>query len=641
MAHRRQITNYGLNQNKKLSNNDNFTQIEKPISSVYNIYFNKEQLSKSSNKIPMSKHNSPSSVKRKIPLDKSQFYSPNKIDKRINYKVLFPKNRKSKPLKNKCSIEYPSSFIASSKKISLSTVQNKTIYKGIYVRKNRIASPKRCCSEKSLKNVFKNKLGNSHLALTPIKVEKCYKNNKVSYINTINNSKSKKNQNIININLYNEKNNYIANNIVNTIYINKNKNKKNKAIYQKKINNSINSSLTNIHNESVNLTERNTIPRRSNYCLHYNRNNNIKNKGYIISHNNSKRKLNNLHKVQRKSSKIIKDNHYKESLLIKIQSIIRGYLLNKKLDKYLRQYMHINDGIKRIEFIFKKKYFNFIKHIRRSKRKNYSFKNIYHSNKNKRNNIPSNSNKEKNVELQFKINELIHEKIELQNNYDNLKEFVRKYKELEKENKEIKNENEKLKLKNKELLTKLNANKKNIFNYNLNKYKRFSIQNQINLNIISPKRVDLIYRKYNLNKEIKKNNKNDFFTLGTGNDDVEQDEKDELLKISKLKCLLKNKENNIRFILFKSFVKFYYNALHNQNIMSIPVDISNIKSNISSINKRYNHNTETSNNLFNCMSIKTLSDNSSIFTERKSQNMQIENKLVTSNFLIEDDNKNK
>ena len=41
------------------------------------------------------------------------------------------------------------------------------------------------------------------------------------------------------------------------------------------------------------------------------------------------------------------------------------------------------------------------------------------------------------------------------------------------------------------------------------------------------------------------------------------------------------------------------------------------------------------------MSIKTLSDNSSIFTERKSQNIQIENKLVTSNFLVEDDNKNK
>jgi len=637
MAHRRQITNYGLNQNKKLSNNDNLSKVEKPISSVYNIYFNKDQLSKkSSNKLPMPKYNSPSSIKRKIPIYQSPFYSPNKIDKRINYKIIFPKNRKYKPISNKGTIEYPSSFITSFKKESLSTVQNNTIYKGIYIRKNRIASPKRCCSEKKFKNVFKNKLGSAHLTLTPNKGEYYYSN-----INKSNNNKSNKNQNIININLYNEKNNYIANNIINKIYIDKNKKNNNKSIYEKKINNSLNNSLTNINNESVNLTERKTIQRRSNYCLHYNRNNNKQSKGNLISHNNSKRKLNNLPKVQRKSSKNIKDNHYKESLIIKIQSVIRGYLLNKKLDKYLRQYIQINGWIKRIEYIFKKKLFICLKHIRTNKRRNYSFKNIYHSNNNKRNNTPNNVNKEKNAELQIKINELINEKIELQKNYENLKEFVRKYKELEKENKEIKNENEKLKLKNKELLTKLNANKKNIFNYNLNKYKRFSIQNQINLNIISPKRVDLIYRKYNLNKEIKKNNKNDFFTLGTGNDDVEQDEKDELLKICKLKCLLKNKENNIRFILFKSFVKFYCNALHNQNIMSIPIDISNIKSNISSINKRYNHNTETSNNLFNCMSIKTLSDNSSIFTERKSQNMQIENKLVTSNFLIEDENKNK
>ena len=70
--------------------------------------------------------------------------------------------------------------------------------------------------------------------------------------------------------------------------------------------------------------------------------------------------------------------------------------------------------------------------------------------------------------------------------------------------------------------------------------------------------------------------------------------------------------------------------------MNIPINISNSKSH----NRRYN-NSENSNNLFNCMSIKTLSENSSIFTDRRGQNLEFESKMRTSNFLIEDENKKK
>lgn len=637
MSNLREITDYGLKHNKTLKNNDSYSKKEKPISSVYNIYFNKEELSTNSSKIPHPNYSSQSTVKRKVPLYRSPFYSPNKIDSNLNYSILFPKTRKYKHYKNIYSTEKASSsLITSSRRESLYNFHNSTFHSGIYIRKNRIASPKRCLSEKKDKNVFKNKLGHSYLTLTPSKIGEeilIYKSN--------NNSRSNKKHNIININLYNEKNNFIANNIINKIYINKNKNRNRKNYYinEKKYNNSFNSSSTN-NNESVNLTERKTIQRRSNYCLYYNRNNNnLKNKRYI-KHNKSKIKINELPKVQRISSK-----KYNESLIIKIQSVIRGYLLNKKLDKYLRQYIRIKEGIKFIELIYKRKILNLLKHIRKNKNKrnNYCFRNIYYSNK--RNNTPTNSNKDKNIELQSKINELINEKMELQNNYESLKEFIRKYKELEKENKEIKNENVKLKLKNNELLTKINLNKQPLFNYNLNKYKRYSIAKQINIDIISPKRVDLIYRKYNLNKEIKKDTKNDFFTLGMGNDDeIEKEENNDALKIYKLKYLFIKKENNIKFILFKYFIKLYYNALYNQNILSIPIGFSNYKTNMNIINKRYNQNYDSSNNLnnvFHYMSIKTLSDNSSVITERRSQNKQNDSKLVASNFYMEDDIKNK
>ena len=736
MAHRRNITNYNLTQNKPLNNiENNFSKIEKPISSVYNIYFNKEKLSNSFNKGPV--YNSSSNRHKKIPIYNSLFYSPSKTDKKMSYKILFPKFKNYNSQRDSCSIEYASSFIKNSKKEI-----NNTIHPDIYIKKNTISSSrKRCFSEKNLK--LKNKIADSYLILTPTKIANNRSSDKIK-------DDSNKNQNIININLYNEKNNYIANNIINQIYMNKNKNKNNNnSIYAKK-NNSINSSITN--NESVILTERKPIPRRSNYSFYYCSKNSKKNlnKGCVIKQKNSKKKINYLPKVQKRPSRQYNSDYdYNESSIIKIQSVVRGYLLNKKLDKYLRHYMHINGAIKILEKIINKKVFKVLKENK--KKKNYKFKNIYYTNKrqnsfnnsnsnrnnsnryntnrieinrnnSKRNNsnrnnsnlnnsnrnnlnrnnsnsnnlnrnnsnsnnsnrnnsnsnnsnrnnsnsnnsnrnnsirinsnlnnsFRKNSNKnncQKNIELQCKINELITEKIELQNNYENLKEFIRKYKELEKQNESLKKEIEKLKQNNKELTTQLNNNKKNIpnnynnFNINRNKYKRYVIQRQNDIKIISPKRVDLIYKKYNPNKEIQKCEKNDFFTLGTdGKDNEEIYLEKESLKVNKLKYLIKKKENNIKYKLFKSFVKFYYNGICNQNIMNFPINIANNRSPKNTINRRYN--TGENNNLFNCVSIKTLSDNSSVFTEKRCHNNldAIDNKMVTSNFFFEEDNKKK
>ena len=671
MSHKRNITNYSITHNRSLNNYENYSKDkeEKPISSVYNIYFSKEKVNNSYNKI--SVYNSPSTRQRKLPIYHTLFYSPNKIEKKINYKFLFPNNKNFKSPRYKYPTEYQSSFISTSKKKI-----NNTIIPDIYISKNSIASPKRCFSEKNLKNVFKSKLRNSYLTLTPNNLGNYYPNNNNRSLQKSNiNSKSEsKNPNIININLYNEKNNYIENNIINKIYMNKNR--KTNPIYEKKINTSLNSSSTN-NNESILLTERKQIPRRTNYSFYYcpnnvnknvnryinknmnnknniniindkknyinnsinyinNKNNNSKidktdiNKPIVVK-KNSKRKVNNLPKVQRRPSKL-----YNESSIIKIQSIVRGYLLNKKLDKYLRHYVQFNNAIKIIEKIFSRKIFSILKENKNIK-KNYKFKNIYYSNKSQ--STPNNINNEKNIELQFKINELINEKKELQNNYENLKEFIRKYKELEIENQLMKNEINILKQKNNELLIQLNQNKKTLYDYNIkmNIYRRYSIQKQrdMNINIIAPKRFDIIFRKYNNSgKEIKKNENNkDFFTLGSDgkdNEDIIQEEK----IINKLRILLCKKEYRIKFILFKAFTKFYYNGLI--NIMNIPINISNSKSH----NRRYN-NSENYNNLFNCMSIKTLSENSSIFTDRRGQNLEFDNKMRTSNFLIEDENKKK
>ena len=444
-----------------------------------------------------------------------------------------------------------------------------------------------------------------------------------------------------------------------------NKNKTINKIYEKKINTSLNSSSAK-NKESILLTDRNLIPRRSNYSFYYcpnksnnNSRRNINNqnimnnkinnnninkissnnkigihKGFVIK-NNSKKKVNNLPMVQRRPSRL-----YNESSIIKIQSIVRGYLLNKKLDKYLRYYIQINNAIQIIEKIFTRKIFHILKE-NKNNRKNYKFKNIYYSNKSQN----ASNNIEINIELQSKINELINEKKELQNNYENLKEFIKKYKELEIQNRLMRNEISKLKQKNNELLKQINQNKNPLFNnkIKMNIYKRYIIQkqNDMNINIISPKRFGIIYRKYdNLNKEIKQNNNNkDFFTLGSDGRDNEEIIQEEKI-MNKLRILFNNKENKIKFILFKAFIKFYYNGLFNiMNIPLNPIIISNSKSKANIISRRYN--SENSNNLINCMSIKTLSETSSIFTDKRPQNLEFENKMRTSNFLIEEENKRK
>jgi hypothetical protein len=168
----------------------------------------------------------------------------------------------------------------------------------------------------------------------------------------------------------------------------------------------------------------------------------------------------------------------------------------------------------------------------------------------------------------------------LQNNYKNLKEFILKYNELEKENQELKKEIIKLKQKNNELLS-LKANKTNYLNnykYNKYKYKKYIIEKQSGIDIISLKRVHLIYRQYNHNK--KNGNLGEFFTLGSigkENNDNCGTEKNGELKNNKLKNLFKKKENNDKYYLFKKFIKFYYNGIYNQNISNCPTIFNNIK----------------------------------------------------------------
>ena len=626
MSQRGNIRNYSLSQNKNLNIKDNHSKLEKPITSFYNIYVKKQKISKSVNKMPI--YSSYSNRQAYKPINDNLFQSPNKLEKKIHFRKIYLNSNRIYSQRNKCSSEYQTNFIPTSKKGN-----NNTIHQEIYVRKKSVISPaKRCLSESNLNNKnFKSKKKYSYLTLTSNEFS-LYKKKENLQKNIQNTSISEKNQNIININLYNEKNNFIANNIINKIYMNKNK--RNNTIYGIKTNYSQNSSITN-NSESLFNTERKDIPRKSNYSFYYcpkNYQNN--NNECFFNKNNSKRKTNYLPIVQRKSNR-----QYNESSIIKIQSVIRGYLLNKKLDKYLRHFMKINNAIKIIEKIFIKQLIEVLKRNKRN-RKNYNFRNIYYSKRNDSiNSINKNQNLENNIELQTKINELINEKKELQNNYDNLKEFIKKYKELEKQNQALKNEIEKLKEKNNELLVQLNKNKRPLFNYNLNKYKRYVIQKQKELNIISPKNVDIIYRKYNLNKEIKLcDNKNGFFTLGIDGKENEEIEEKESLKKNELRFLVKNKENQIKFKLFKSFVKFYFNGLCGQKIMNIPINLNNGNSNTFFMNRRY---INYDNNLLNCMSIKTLSDNSSIITENKSKILELDNKMVKSNFCVDEYNKKK
>ena len=665
MAQPRKITNYNLAANKALSNYTYSSILEKPISSVYNIYINKEKINKGS--IKSQNNNSSSCRQIKTPLYNNPFYSPSKNDKKLNYKKLYPKNKEIETQRNNCSIECSLSYRASPNREYIRSLKNtNTIHPDVYVRKNNIAiSHTRSLSQNNLIKAFRNKKskGPAFLTLTQrnndyyynSKKEKNDKNiikthynsNDNSHNNSNNNSQLNNNHNIININLYNEKNSFIENNIINQIYMNKNRknNSNNKIIKTSNNSSSRNNNNTN-NNESVILTERKVIPRRTNYSFYYNTNNHnnityktnrknnniinrLRNKGIVMIKHNSKKKINNLPKVERKKPK-----NYNLSSVVKIQSVMRGYLLNKKLDKYLRDYARINEGIKILEKNYKINLFDKLKKIKRTKK--YSFpKNILH--KNNSNNNLKNNNNNKNIELQFKINELINEKKELQNNYQNLKEFIKKYKELMKENQDLKKEIIKLKQKNTELSFQLQI--KEFSNYN--KLKKYIIQKQNEININSPESVELILTKYNSGK---KYDKSEFFTLGSDgrdNEEIYQIDRNNNMKINKLRNIIKNKEKNIKYNLFKNFLKFYYNGKYNQKIINYQNCINDIKQ-IRVFNTRYViDNQNSQNNGFNGMSIKTLSDNSSsILTDRKYLNLDLDNKIICSNNFT-DEEKNK
>ena len=180
----------------------------------------------------------------------------------------------------------------------------------------------------------------------------------------------------------------------------------------------------------------------------------------------------------------------------------------------------------------------------------------------------------------------------------------------------------------------LNNTNKSFYNNNKKKIIKFMVQKQTDINIIVPKRFDLIYPKFNHKKF---ENKNDYFTLGTEykeNDEANQPNIIESIRMNKLKYLIQKKETANKFILLKYFIKFYFLSMSYIVNMNIPIRSS--RGNVLNlINRRYNNEIS---NFFsnNNMRIKTLSDNSSFITDRKSQNLPQE-KLTTD----EDNKKNK
>ena len=551
---------------------------------------------KNSSQHNMNNNNYSHSEKIKIPLYNNLLYIETELNDNENEKYKYLTRNNEKYLTELTSYHN----LLTQKYINdLKTKQPKNIY----IKKNIIISPERSNSETDFKKIFQTKLSNTQRSHNNIgnKIKKEIKKNMEP-------EEPKNNQNIININLIKEKNNYIENNIINEIYINKNKNnisKKNNL----SLTNSINRNEQKV--KGMNLTERNSFQRRNNYIYHYFTNNeSFKNTtAYIKKEPNTqrniiKKKVNNLPKVNKK-----KVNNYNETFIIKIQSVFRGYLLNKSLDKILRHYINIKAADKIIKNIYIKKIFELLKNIKQWKR--YLHQNIYY-NRNRNNSSNRSLNKNKNYlnkELQFKINELINEKNELQSNYKNLKEFMNHYKLLIIENTEMKKEIDNLKQK----LHLLLGNERN---HKINKNK---IQKQKDIKIIGAQNIHL-----NQNSNI-----NEFFTLGKELNDNQKDI-NELTKY-KLKYLLKNKELKTKNLLHKYFYKLYYYDFFNPNIKS-----NKKNNNVCVINKRYN-NIENQNNMVTHISIKTLSDNSSVFNDGKWKNLSIINPLN----MTDEENKRK
>ena len=513
-------------------------------------------------------------------------------------------------------------------------LNNNNSQKNIYIKKNITISPHRCNSnsEREFNKIFLSKFSNTQRAFSNSR-----NNNKKGLMNykdykIIEETDSNSTQNIININLIKEKNNYIENNIINKVYINKNK--KNKRHVKSSQSNSNINNINKINEEQVNmnLTERNSFQRRNNYIYHYFASNDS-NKNKIITY--KRKEPNTVRKsINTKKTNNVKCNYnYNESDIIKIQSVVRGYLLNKHLDKILRNYINIKEANTIIKRFFKKKIFQIIKQKQTMKR--YNHQNIYYCKKRNysQNKLINNDKKDDNFLLQYKINELIKEKNELQTNYQNLKEFMNKYKQLITEKSEMLQEIEKLR----QINTKLIKTQKQNLIYNKNK-KTFRIQKQNDLMITNHKKIILI-KEDNKTKEFKKyQTLNAFLTLGKDSKDYNEsisNDKNEL-KLCKLKYLVKNKEDKFKMILNKYFYKFYYFGIINHTNK-----IDN-KPKISVINRRYNaynafNNYESQNNNLPHISIKTLSDNSSVFNDTKGRNLSI----ITGFNNTEEDNKRK
>ena len=435
----------------------------------------------------------------KIPLYNNPLFSPKQLSERTNSEINFSKKD------NLNRTFEPNTLYLSNK--------NQDIYK----KKNNLTSSINGSYSKTEQNDnFKNKNKPQNIKMA--------KNQKKLVEN--------KNHNIININLYNEKNNFIENNIINRIYMNKNKNikKDNELDVEKNI-----------------LSDRRHIPRRNNYTFYYSTTNAFKFKTT---------KINNLPKVKK-----IANKNYNIDSIVKIQAVFRGYILNKKLDTYLRNYSSINKGVKIIQKIIYKRLFVLIKKFNKVKKYYY----------NRDTNSPKNQIENKNIELQSKIDELINEKRELQNNYKSLKEFMQKYQELLKINQKMKSQID--------ILTQKNQNLTGGGGHFDQKF-CFQIQNQNNFNIIRNK--DDTYQSIKFNDN--SNNINEFLTLGKdGNEKSEGDNEKGELKINKLKILIKNKENRMKIKLMKNFTKFLIKGIIFEKI--------NSKSNETYIKKRNdNHN---------------------------------------------------
>ena len=530
------------------------------------------------------------SEKNRIPIYNNPFYIKTDINQSENTNLLIPNDNNNICMKH--------NYIFSN---NIDFLNKNESQKNIYVKKNMHISPQRCNSDRELNNnFFHPKLSNYHMIFSDGRnIIKNNNYNRIKIYNDKNNS-----ENIININLIKGKNNFIEKNKINHIYMNKNK--KNISLGGKfSLSNISLSNKTEENINSINLTERNSILRKNNFFCHYSYNNDFKdNKKQITPREKeantkktiTKKRINYLPRVIKSSIE-----EYNESYIIKIQSVIRGYLLNKRLDRILRYYINFKDANEIIKRFYKRKIFKFIKLFKHLKR--YQHQNIYYSKKrnysqNKLNNIKNKDNKN----MISKINELINEKNEQQINYKNLKDFMLNYKQLMIEKTEMLKEINKLR----NTINKLqNIQEKNFYLIQKQKSLKFVNQNNINAN----------------NIELVKKSKD--------NSDSIQNSKYKL-RISKLKYLLKNKENKTKIYLYKYFYKFYYLGL-----ISNINKIENSKPKISVINRRYNvyNNYENVNNFAPHISIKTLSDNSSVFNDGKGRNISI---LTGLNFTDED-----